>query len=132
MSKKKKLLIVDDDRDFTLVAVNFLSNFNFEIYIADDGLNGIFMASKNPEKLPDLIIMDINMAQLDGIETYRIMKQNPNLRNIPIIFVSAAVELEKICKDLHTDEEEIVYFKKPLKLNELVKKINEMLGIKMS
>ncbi|HPG31372.1 MAG TPA: response regulator [bacterium] len=123
---RKKILIIDDDEDFKIVVTKYLSNFGYEIITAKDGLNGIFKASSN-ELSPDLIILDINMAELDGIETYKFLKENPKLKNIPVIFVSGAVEYSEVVKNIKMNKNNITFLQKPVALGELVKKAEELL-----
>jgi len=122
---KKKILIVDDDSDFQVLIIKYLSTCDFEVYTADDGLDGIFKASKL--NLPDLIIMDINMHELDGIEAYNMIKKNLKLKHIPVLFVSSIVSLTKLSEGINKNKKKINFLPKPIKFEVLIEKINSIL-----
>lgn len=81
-----KILIVDDQVQNLQLLVEVLSESNYDI-----------MASKNPkdairiaqDELPDLILLDINMPEMDGFEVCKALKQDPLTRDLTIIFLSA-------------------------------------------
>src|ERR1051326_5095262 len=82
----KKILIIDDEPDI----LEFLSyNFNkngFSVYKACDGKNGIASAES---VLPDVIVSDILMPEVNGIEMCKILRSKEQFREVPFIFLSA-------------------------------------------
>ena len=91
MSQKKKILIVDDERDIVKVLVIRLQSSGYEVISAFDGAQGVFMAHK--EK-PDLIILDIRMPAGDGFSVAERLKRSGHTWTIPIIFLTGSPEME--------------------------------------
>ena len=86
MNRKLKVLVVDDEPDIVEILSYNLAKENFEVSKAYNGYEAVSFAIKNH---PDLIIMDIRMPQMNGIEACRMIKKNENMKNIPILFLTA-------------------------------------------
>ena len=86
MMTKKKVLVVDDEQDIVEILSYNLSKQNLEVQHAYSGNECIRVARKF---LPDLIIMDIRMPDVNGIEACRILKHDDELKNIPVLFLTA-------------------------------------------
>ncbi len=86
VNKPLKVLVVDDEPDVVEILSYNLTKENFEVFKAYNGNEAISAAI---EVLPDLIIMDIRMPELNGIEACRIIKKNETLKNIPILFLTS-------------------------------------------
>lgn len=85
----KKLLIIDDEADIREVARASLEIVGgFSVLTAESGRTGIVMAE---EHLPDAIILDLMMPEMDGAETLARLKESPKVRHIPVIFLTAKV-----------------------------------------
>ena len=85
----KKILIIDDEIGFTEVAkLNLEETGNYEVRIENRGSQG-FAAAK--EFKPDLILLDIIMPDMDGGQVANQMKDDSSVKDIPIIFLTAAV-----------------------------------------
>jgi DNA-binding response OmpR family regulator len=89
MGRKKKILIVDDERDIVKALTIRLQHNGYDVVTAFDGAQGIFMAHK--EK-PDLIILDIRMPAGDGFSVAEKLKQSGQTDRIPIIFLTGSPE----------------------------------------
>ena len=85
MNSKSKILIIDDDPDALETMTAILETHDYEILTALSGLEGISKASK--EK-PDLIIMDVLMPELDGFTACKMIKENKEIKNIPVILLT--------------------------------------------
>lgn len=86
---KKKILLVDDSttiRDFERM---ILGEASFEFIDARDGEEALFVAARD---LPDLILLDVNMPKIDGVETLRRLRRIDRLKNTPVIVITAAGE----------------------------------------
>ncbi len=122
MSNLTKILLVDDEQDI----LDFLSyNLEKEGYAADTATNGrdaINKAKKNP---PDLIVLDVMMPGMDGIETCREIRQIDSLKNVLIAFLTARNEdYSQIAGfDVGADD----YITKPIKPRVLVSRIKALL-----
>jgi CheY-like chemotaxis protein len=86
MSRKAKILVVDDDHDFVDVVKTLLQGEAYEVVVAYDGKEGV---AKAKEENPDLMLLDIIMPEEDGFLTADEFKKDPNLSKIPIIAVSS-------------------------------------------
>ncbi|MCA9521938.1 MAG: response regulator [Myxococcales bacterium] len=82
---RHKILTIDDEEDAREL-IRVLLEKKFELFFAEDGMLGVIRAR---EFRPDLILMDLNMPRLDGLEATRRLKSNLMTRNIPIIMVSS-------------------------------------------
>ena len=84
--ERKKILIVDDELDMRIFLCNLLGNCGYEPIDAGDKDKGMQMAVR--EK-PALIILDVTMPKESGIQMYRELKEHEDLKNVPVIMVSA-------------------------------------------
>jgi len=82
---KKKILIVDDEKDILTVLEKRLSVAGYDVVKADSGKNAIKIAR---EEHPDLIVLDIVMPEIDGAMVAETLKQDVNTKGIPIIFLT--------------------------------------------
>ncbi|HLM01839.1 MAG TPA: response regulator [Pyrinomonadaceae bacterium] len=81
-----KVLIVEDNDDYRDLVDFFLQSKGFEVIVARDGAEAVELSSTQK---PHIILMDINMPVVDGLEATRIINRNLSTRDIPIIAVSA-------------------------------------------
>jgi len=90
MSEKKKILIVDDERDIVKALTIRLQRAGYEVVTAFDGAQGIFMAHKEN---PDLIILDIRMPAGNGFSVAQKLKESTDTFTIPVIFLTGSPEM---------------------------------------
>lgn len=84
-----KILVVDDELDILEIIRHALNKEGFEVHIAANG----FQAIEQTRKIkPDLILMDVMMPVMDGMEACRQLKEDPDTKNIPIVFLTARSE----------------------------------------
>jgi two-component system alkaline phosphatase synthesis response regulator PhoP len=129
MSKKTKILLVDNDVDFIDLNKAVLENNGFEVVIAYSGAEGL---DRVRFEQPDLIVLDLMMEKHDtGFGFARAIKADPTTKDIPILMLTAvgsetgmdfSQELDGYW--MKTDD----YANKPLLPEDLVKKINELLA----
>jgi DNA-binding response OmpR family regulator len=115
MVGKKKILIVDDERDIVKALMIRLQASGYDVVGAFDGAQGIFMAHK--EK-PDLIILDIRMPAGDGFSVAEKLKQSNLTDPIPIIFLTGSPERNAEGKAMELGAR--FYIKKPYDPEELL------------
>lgn len=115
----KKVLVIDDDLDILELLIYNLSKENYEVKSAVNGLEGIEVAKSF---MPDLILMDIMMPVMDGIEAGKIIKNTDSLKNIYIIYLTARAEeySEVAAFEAGADD----YLTKPIKPRALISRIN--------
>ena len=117
-----KILIAEDERDIREL-VNFSLQFGgFTVVQAANGAEAVEQAQK---ELPDLILMDVRMPKMTGYEACRQMKSMPELRDIPVVFLSAKGQETEIQTGLEAGAEE--YILKPFAPDELVKQVQAVL-----
>jgi len=88
---RKKALVVDDNGSSLMLEKDLLEVAGFEVFVAENAAGGIAIARK--EK-PDIIIMDVRLPDMRGSEAARILRQDKETRDIPIVFVTASVMAE--------------------------------------
>ncbi len=86
MTEKKKILIVDDEQDLLTFMAAFFSDNGFDTVTALDGVQAMEMAR---EEKPDLITLDMTMPKQSGVRTYRDLKEDEELKKIPVIIITA-------------------------------------------
>jgi len=123
----KKILIVDDILHNRVVLKEFLTIVGCESLIAENGHECIQKAS---ESKPDLILMDIQMPTLDGIETLQMIRTMSEIKHIPVFAVSASVTEMTIQSVLQKGFNDFI--PKPVELHELVKTIQKHLDVDVS
>ena len=119
------ILIVDDNPANVEIFQMRLAANNYEIITATDGEEGLAMAR---ETQPDLILLDIMMPKMDGIEVCRHIKQDTSLPFIPVIMVTAKADSKDIVAGLEAGADE--YLTKPVDHAALVARVKSMLRIK--
>jgi CheY-like chemotaxis protein len=86
---KKKILLVDDEKDIVKMNMLRLVESSYEVFSASEGKECIEIAEK---EVPDLIIMDVVMPGMDGIETLVKLKSDPRIAHIPVIMLTGMGE----------------------------------------
>ena len=118
-----KILIVDDMQANRELVMNFLEDQPVELFEAENGRQAIEQARKHK---PDLILMDIKMPEMDGIEATRIIKDDEELKVIPVVAITASSLQEdntQLKKTLFDD-----YLTKPIKIAKLLKVLSYYLN----
>ncbi|MFC1783996.1 PleD family two-component system response regulator [Candidatus Neomarinimicrobiota bacterium] len=88
---KKKILIIDDDYHSARFLAKRLRTRNYEVIVTDEGSQGVQIAK---ERFPDLILLDMIMPRLNGIEVFEELRQLDTTKKIPVIFMAAHPTLE--------------------------------------
>lgn len=118
---KKKILIVEDDLDMLNLYQGVLSDI-FEIIPGTNGEEAVELAVS---AAPDLILMDVMMPVMDGLEALKLIKENPTVNTIPVILLSALGEYEDIRRGYTMGAN--CYITKPFTKKELLKAIKSCL-----
>jgi two-component system, sensor histidine kinase and response regulator len=120
-----KILVVEDTQYVREEIRDILTIENFEVFEASNGFEGIEAVSK---EIPDLIISDISMPQLNGYEFLTELRSNAKTENIPFIFLSAKSDLSDIRRGMNLGADD--YLIKPLSPDELINVVNKKLELK--
>ena len=122
MAQNKNILVVEDDPDIKeLISFN-LSNQGHQVFEASNGELGI---EKAREKLPDLILLDLMLPGIHGLDVCRIIKADQETKDIPIIMVTAMGQEEDIVKGLETGADD--YITKPFSIKVLLARVSAVL-----
>ena len=119
---KKKVLIIEDYADTAKMMSQIMERGGFKPMVAADGLSGIEKAKK--EK-PDLILLDIMMSEMGGVEACRKLKDDPETADIPVIYVTVR-QMEDNMKVGDNASAE-AYVRKPFNPDYLVEVVNVIL-----
>ena len=117
-----RVLVVDDESDVTELLQYRLEQEGYRVATLNDPLGFVV---KVREFEPDLMLLDIMMPELSGIQLCRIVRADPSMKDIPVIFLSARGEVEDRIKGLEAGAED--YVSKPFNTNELMLRISKML-----
>jgi signal transduction histidine kinase/CheY-like chemotaxis protein len=121
---RKRVLVVDDIDANRFVLADTLGQLGFEVEQATNGLEALNAAQSTPA---DLILMDVRMPVMDGLEAMRRMQQIPNLRQVPIIAVSASVTKNE--KDGCLEAGAKAFLTKPIDEAYMLKQIGSLLDL---
>ncbi len=127
MIEQINILIVDDSPDNLRVVSGFLKEKGYQLALALNGKDAIKILETNRIYL---ILLDIMMPDMDGFETCRLIKKNEQMKNIPLIFLSAKIETDDIVKGF--DVGGIDYISKPFRKEELFARVKTHLGLSIS
>ena len=121
---KKKILVVDDSPFILKVINDMLTELNYDVTTADNGLNACEKVELHPY---DMIITDLHMPIMDGIEFAKRVKLIPNRRFIPIVMLSSEGDEEKIAEAKKTGIS--TFLQKPVKESKLKAILQVAIGV---
>ncbi|KPV47972.1 Fis family transcriptional regulator, partial [Kouleothrix aurantiaca] len=117
--QERKILIVDDEAGLReLVRIN-LEHEGFAVIQAENGAQGLAMAR---EELPDLVIMDVMMPEMDGWEACRQLRE---FSQVPVLMLTARVQSQDIVTGLDSGADD--YLGKPFNMDELMARVRALL-----
>ena len=127
--EKNKILLVDDDADFTEATKLLLESRYYEVTVANDGKEGL---KKAHTEEPNLIILDVMMPEMDGYEVCAKLKSDPKYRHIPILLLTAvgeAIPTTSYTKEMGMKIEADDYVPKPVEPMEIVDRVEKLVRI---
>ncbi|MCU7834992.1 MAG: response regulator [gamma proteobacterium symbiont of Taylorina sp.] len=125
--EKPEILVVDDLSSNIDIIMGFLKD-TYKVRVANSGTKAIkIVESDNP---PDLILLDIMMPEMDGISVCKVIKDNPLIPNIPIIFLTAKTDRESLVEGFESGA--VDYIMKPVSACELKVRVKNHLALKFS
>jgi len=118
-----KILIAEDERDIRDLITFTLGFAGYEVVAAANGEEAVNLAR---QEIPDLVLMDVRMPRMTGYEACAVMKQDPKLKDIPVIFLSAKGQDAEIQTGLEAGAVE--YLLKPFAPDQLTARIQAVLS----
>jgi two-component system, OmpR family, alkaline phosphatase synthesis response regulator PhoP len=122
ITAKHKILIVDDEPDILELIEYNLKKEGYQVFTATNGQEAVIEAKR---VLPDLIILDIMMPKMDGIEACRILRSMPEFKNTFMVFLTARSEEYSEVAGFNVGADD--YIAKPIKPRSLISRINAIL-----
>lgn len=113
------VLIADDSAQELGMLNDALADQGYTIFVAMDGLQALAIAGR---MVPDIILMDALMPNMDGFDACKALKQNPDLCDVPVIFMTGLTDTQNIVSGLESGG--VDYITKPVNLDELLARIN--------
>lgn len=129
MSDKKRVLIVDDEPDFSMIVQTYLEKEGFETELAYNGLEGYEKVKANP---PDAIVLDVMMPEMDGYQLCAKLKKEPAYAEIPIVLLTAVADHVTSTRYSHYDGmsmEADDYLPKPASAEDITASVKRLLGL---
>ena len=118
------ILVVDDIPANIGLLLETLQSSGFDVRVAENGLAALDQVAYEP---PDLILLDIQMPGIDGYETCRRLKANPETRHIPVLFLSALSDTVNKVRGFQVGAAD--YVTKPIEIEEMLARVNTHLTI---
>lgn len=122
----KKILVVDDEKEIRELIKDRLTLNKYQVIGASSGQEAIIISKTN---LPDLILLDIGMPEMDGYQTCEELKQDKKTKDIPVLFLTGkdldSKGLTERCNELSA----YGHISKMTSLRELIEKIQEIIGV---
>lgn len=118
----KRILIIEDDKDIVELVRYNLEKEGFQVFSEGDGLNGLSQAKKSP---PDLLILDLMLPRLLGLEICKELRRNEKIGRIPILMLTARGEEADRVVGLELGADD--YVSKPFSPRELVARVKALL-----
>ena len=120
--KPKKILVVDDESDVSELVAYHLKAKGFQVEVVNNPNSSVGTARSF---LPDLVILDVMMPDLNGIQICRMLRADPKLKKVPIIFLTAKAEENDRVQGLETGADD--YICKPFSTKELILRVQTIL-----
>jgi adenylate cyclase len=125
MREPARILVVDDVADNVEILRTRLASLGYEVIVAEDGEQAL---ARVRDELPDLVLLDIMMPRIDGLEVVRRLKADASLPFIPVILVTAKASPKDVITGLDAGGDD--YLTKPIDHGALVARVRAMLRIK--
>jgi len=116
--EQRSVLAVDDENDVLLIIKTALQSEGFKVLTATNGFDGLAMAE---DQDPCLILLDLMMPEMDGMEVLKKLKENDKTANIPVIILTGLSDRSKVRQAL--DQGTSYYIVKPFDYQDLVSKV---------
>ncbi len=119
--RKKKILIVEDDLDIRIM-MEYILREDYDLVLCGDGRSGI---DKAVEERPDLILLDIYMPGISGLEVCKAVRDNSEISSTPVILLTAGALKEEVSEGYAIGADDYIF--KPFEPEELIERIEKLL-----
>jgi DNA-binding response OmpR family regulator len=123
----KRILVVDDDENILSLERTILEQKGFDVTTAGGGKEALRVLADQPF---DLVLLDVMMPEVDGFTVCRKIKEDPKLKELPVIFLTAKGGGEALAEGFESGA--IMYINKPFTANKLLTIVNTMLETRAS
>ncbi len=120
----KKILLVEDEKNIVLGVTICLRSAGLQVEVAEDGMEAL---RKIEASKPDLVLLDLVMPKLNGLDALKSIKENEETKDIPVIVLSARAQEEDIQRAMYLGASD--YMAKPFKPAELLEVIERVLDM---
>ncbi len=122
MSDKKVILLIEDEPDIAKITSFRLKKAGYDVLHAGDGKQGLEFAKNNN---PDMVLLDLGIPIISGSEVCRSIKTDEEIKNIPVVILSASAEgIKEKSEEVHAND----FIVKPYEPENLLAKIREFIG----
>ena len=125
---KKRVLVVDDEPDLTILVKKYLKEAGFDVEIAYNGVEAMEKVKANP---PDAIVLDVMVPEKDGYETCAELKSDEKYADIPVLLLTAVADHVSSTRYSHFDGmsmEADDYLPKPASAEDICESIKSLIG----
>jgi DNA-binding response OmpR family regulator len=122
-SIRRRIVVAEDDPAIATMLEKVLSQ-HYDVVVAHDGRQALLLAAQQPK--PALLLLDVMMPGLDGLGVAAEIKKSPDLKTIPIIFLTAKTGATDVIKGIQSGARH--YITKPFKIDDVVAKVKKALG----
>ena len=119
----RKILIVDDEPNIVMSLEYAFKKKAFEVFVARDGTEALEIAKK---QIPNVILLDIMMPQMDGYETLKRLRKDKNLADTKVIFLSAKSKMADVEKGLDMGADS--YMTKPFSIKKIITDVEQLIA----
>jgi len=120
---RRLILVADDDADILALVTTILERSGHEVMAARDGAEAVAVAQ---QRRPDLVVLDVAMPELDGLEVLQRLRADAGTRDVPVVLLSAQAQEAAVTLGFATGAD--AYVRKPFSPRELVDRVAELLG----
>ena len=122
MTRSRRILVVDDDADIQALTSTVLAGAGYEVTLASNGPEAIRTTRADAF---DLVLLDINMPEMSGWETLRLLRSDGGFSNVPVVMFSIKGQVRD---KVHAMQEGAIdYITKPFEIDELLKRVERVL-----
>ncbi|MCK5014170.1 MAG: response regulator [Candidatus Omnitrophica bacterium] len=123
----KRILIIDDDEIVRMSLEKELSSAGYSVFLAENGKDGV---QKVQEQMSDLILLDIMMPEMNGVEVIDLLKKDKRTRNTPVIFITSLVKRDEIDDGFVKGSKGVDQFfvSKPFDMDEVLRLVYASIG----